>query len=137
MVSVMWLSVDQKLLFFFSYRRQFVQINQTCSSMQTIKCGVPQGPILGPLFFILYINDLPRTSKLTEPLLYADDTSIFFSNSNPNYLENVLNYELLNIDVCLKCNKLSINVQKTNYVIFRLSQRKVNHSFLSPLEVNL
>ena len=114
---------------YFSNRRQFVKINQTCSSTQTIKCGVPQGSILGPLFFILYINDLPRASKLTEPLLFADDTSIFFSNSNPNYLENVLNNELLNIDIWLKCNKLSINVQKTSYVIFRPSQRKVNHNF--------
>ena len=113
----------------FSYRRQFVQINQTCSSMQTIKCGVPQGPILGPLFFILYINDLPRASKLTEPLLFADDTSIFFSHSNPSYLENVFNNELLNIDVWSRCNKPSINVQKTNYVMFSPSERKVNHSF--------
>ena len=47
---------------YFSCRRQFVQINQTCSPTQTIKCGVPQGSILGPLFFILYINDLPRAS---------------------------------------------------------------------------
>ena len=114
---------------YFSCRRQFVQIDQTCSSTQTIKCGVPQGSILGPLFFILYINDLPRASKLTEPLLFADDTSIFFSHSNPDYLETVLNNELLNIDVWLRCNKLSINVQKTNYVVFCPSQRKVNHSF--------
>ena len=63
---------------YFSCRQQFVQINQTCSSMQTIKCGVPQGSILGPLFFILYINDLPKASKLTELLRFADDTSIFF-----------------------------------------------------------
>ena len=53
----------------------------------------------------------------------------FFSHSNPNYLENVLNNELLNIDVWLRCKKLSINVQKTNYVIFSPGQRKVNHSF--------
>ena len=118
---------------YFSYRRQFVQINQTCSSTQTIKCGVPQESILGPLFFILYINDLPRASKLTEPLLFADDTSIFFSNSNPSNLENVLNNELLNIDVWLKCDKLSINVQKTNYVIFRPSQRKGQSQFFSLL----
>lgn len=121
---------------YFACRRQFVQINQTCSPTQTIKCGVPQGSILGPLFFILYINDLPRASKLTEPLLFADDTSIFLSHSNPNYLENVLNNELLNIDVWLRCNKLSINVQKTNYVIFSPSQRKIT-VFLSPLGVNL
>ena len=83
--------------------------------------------------FILYINDLPRAFKLTEPLFFADDTSIFFLHSNPSYLENVLNNELLNINVWLKCNKLSINVQKTNYVIFRPSQRKVNHIFFSLL----
>ena len=98
---------------YFSYRRQFVRINQTCSSTQTIKCGVPQGSILGRLFFILYINDHPRASKLTESLLFADDTSIFFLNSNPNYFENVLNNELINIDVWLKCKRLSINVLKT------------------------
>ena len=96
---------------------------------QTIKCRVPQGSILGPLFFILYINDLPKVSKLTEPLLFAHDTSVFFSHSNPDYLDNVLNNELLSIDVWLRCNKLSINVQKTNYVIFHPSQRKINHSF--------
>ena len=57
--------------------------------MQTIKCGVPQGSILGPLFFILYINDLPKASKLTECLLFADDTSIFLSHSNHNYLKRM------------------------------------------------
>jgi len=116
---------------YFPCCRQFVQINQTCSSTLTIKCGVPQESILGPLFFILYIhvNDLPRASKLSELLLFADDTSIFFSHSNPKYLENVLNNEFLNIDVWSRCNKLSINTQKTNYVIFSPSQRRVNHSF--------
>ena len=123
MVSMVWLCSGLKATFF--RRRQFVQINQTCSSTQTIKCAVPQGSILGPLFFILYINDLPKVSKLTEPLLFAEDTSIFFSHSNPNYLENVLNNELVSIDVWLRCSKLSINVQKTNYVIFRPSQRKI------------
>ena len=49
--------------------------------------------VLGPLFFLLYINDLPKASRLTEFLHFADDTSISFSHSNPNYLENVLNNE--------------------------------------------
>ena len=52
-----------------------------------------------------------------------------FSHSNPNYLENVLNDELLTIDVWLRCNKLSVNIKKTNYVTFSPSQRKLNHSF--------
>ena len=62
-------------------------------------------------------------------LLFADDTSIFFSPSNPNYLENVLNNELLNIDVWLRCNKLLVNIKKTNYVAFSPSQKKLIHSF--------
>ena len=96
--------------------------------MQTIKCGVPQGSILGPLLFILYINDLPNASELTDPLLFADDTSIFYSHSNPNCLESVLNDELQNIDVWQKCNKLSVNIKKTNYVIFKPRQKKFTSS---------
>ena len=114
---------------FFYCCSQFVQFNQACSPMQTIKCGVPQGSILGPLLFILYINDLPNASELTDPLLFADDTSIFYSHSNPNCLESVLNDELQNIDVWPKWNKLSVNIKKTNYVIFKPRQKKFNSSF--------
>ena len=104
---------------YFSCRQQFkfVQFNQACSPKQIIKCGgVP------------YINDLPNASELTDPLLFADDTSIFYSHSNPNCLESVLNDELQNIDVWLKCNKLSVNIRKTNYVIFKPRQKKFNSS---------
>jgi len=59
--------------------------------MQTIKCGVPQGSILDPLFFMLNIDDLPNASEFTKLLLFADDTGIFYSHSNPNTLEFVLN----------------------------------------------
>ena len=97
--------------------------------MQAIKCGVPQGSILGPLFFILYINDLPNASELVELLLFADDTSIFYSHSNPNTLESVLNNELKNIETWLRCNKLSVNVRKTTYLIFKPWQKKCNHYF--------
>ena len=81
--------------------------------MQSIQCGVYQGSILGP--FCLYIDtkDLRKTSKLTELLLFAyDDTSIFFSHSKLNYLENVPNNKLHNVNICLRCNKLSINIKK-------------------------
>ena len=62
---------------------------------------------LGHLLFILYINDLPNASKLTDLLLFADHSSIFYSHLNPNSLESVLSDELQNIDVWLKCDKLS------------------------------
>ena len=123
---------------YFSCRQQFVQINQTCSLMQTIKGGAPQGSIVGPLFFILYINDLPKASKLTELLLFAEDTSIFFSQSNPNYLENVLNNELLNIDVWLRCNKLLVNIKQRQFMLTLVRVRGNSITvFLSLLEVNL
>ena len=122
---------------YFSCRQQFVQINQTCSSMQTVKCGVPQGSILGPWFFILYINDLPKASKLTGRLLFPDDKSILFSHSNPNYLENVLNNELLNIDVWLRWNSSQlISKRQIMLPLVRVRGNSIT-VFLSLLEVNL
>ncbi len=77
-----------------------------------------------PLFFILYINDLLNASKLTETLIFADDTSIFYSHSDPKYLESVMNEELNSFDIWMKCNKLSVNVKKANYIIFKSSRKK-------------
>ena len=97
--------------------------------MHTIKCGVPQGSILGPLLFILYINDLPNASKLTQPLLFADDTSIFYSHSDSSCLQSVLNEELQNFDVWLKGNNLSVNIKKTIYIVFKSTQKKLDYNF--------
>ena len=74
------------------------------SSYQTIKSGVPQGSILGPLFFILYINDISNASNLTESLIFADDTSLYYSHSDPSYLQSVMNDELHNFELWLKSN---------------------------------
>ena len=127
-------TLDRQILF---TKLEHYGINQTCSSMQTVKCGVPQGSILGPLFFILYINDLPKASKLTGRLLFPDDKSILFSHSNPNYLENVLNNELLNIDVWLRCNSSQlISKRQIMLPLVRVRGNSIT-VFLSLLEVNL
>ena len=99
LVSVTWLCSGSKATFLAAHN---LSNSIKLAPMQTIKCGVPQGSILAPLLFILYMNDLLNVSKLTDPLLFADDTSIFYCHSNPNCLESILNHdELQNIDVWL------------------------------------
>ena len=96
-----------------------------CVIMST-SIGVPQGSILGPLLFILYINDFSNALKLAESFLFADDTSVYYSRSDIKQLDTFLNSELQNIDIWMKSNKLSVNISKTNYLIFRPRQRKIN-----------
>ena len=78
-------------------RQQFVQFNGSHSSHHFIKCGVPQSSILGPLLFLIYINDICDVSKVLDFILFADDTYIFFSQKNVNVIEKTLNEELPNL----------------------------------------
>ena len=106
-------------------RQQFVEINDSKSDASRQICGVPQGSILGPLFFIIYINDLPACSNEVEFILFADDTSIFFEHNDLDVLTCHLNDQLRNVSTWLKANKLSINVKKTKLMIFRSRQKTV------------
>ena len=78
------------------------------------------------LFFIIYINDLPNVSSLTQSLLFADDTSIFCSHKDANHLVSIVNNELAKLVIWLKVNKLSLNLSKTNFMIFHPRRKKVN-----------
>ena len=75
--------------------------------------GVPQGSILGRLLFLLYINDLCNVCSTSVPLLYADDTNLFYKGKDIDTLVRGINFELGNISTWLKVNKLSLNVEKT------------------------
>jgi hypothetical protein len=93
--------------------------SQDVSDWQKVKQGVPQGSLLGPLLFLLYINDLPYLiNKISEPILYADDTSILCSNSDMVEREKVLKMILDKINKWFVVNWLSLNFNKTNCMHF-------------------
>ena len=92
--------------------------NNTKSNYEMVVCGVPQGSILGPILFLIYINDLYNVSKLMKFIIFADDTNMFLSNSNLDYLESVVNNELINLVKWFRANKLSLNVDKISFMIF-------------------
>ena len=107
-------------------RQQFVQFNDTSSSRHVIKCGVPQGSILGPLLFLLYINDLCNVSQVLDFILFADDTNIFFSHKDKYILEKTVNDELLKLTGWCLANKLSINYSKSKFMIFKPRQKNLD-----------
>ena len=104
---------------YLSNRKQYVTYNGISSVTKTVMCGVPQGSILGPLLFLIYINDLCSVCKHTFPILFADDTNLFSSGTEIKTLETNINNELSHISIWLKVNKLSLNIKKTHYMIFR------------------
>ena len=115
----------QALSFLKSYlsnRSQKCQIQGSVSSEKLIKCGVPQGSILGPLFFLLYINDLPQCLYKTKPRLFADDTNLTAFGDSITDLEAAVNSDLENIRKWLIANKLSLNVAKTEFMLIGSKQ---------------
>ena len=108
---------------YLSNREQYVSVNGYNSQNLNVTCGVPQGSVLGPLLFLIYINDIPNTSSKFAFYLFADDTSIYFESGNLEQLQKVVNSELKHIKKWLDANKLALNVDKTNFVIFHSPQK--------------
>ena len=108
-----------------------MEINGVKSGALPITTGVPQGSILGPLLFIIYINDFSLASQVFTFISYADDTILFSTLNNftntPNIDQNCLiNEELIKINEWLEINKLSLNIAKTKYMLFHMHNKKVN-----------
>ena len=99
-------------------RKQYVCYNNVSSSLMNVTCGVPQGSILGPLLFILYVNDIANCSSILYFILFADDTNIFYSSKSHSDLMKIINEELAKLSDWFRANKLSLNAKKTNYIIF-------------------
>ena len=108
---------------FMHNRRQYVHINDVDSSTFEIKYGIPQGSVLGPLLFIIYINDFSNVLTKLKSVHYADDTTLYFSGGSVEEVVDVVNGELKEVDSWLICNRLSINFKKTHYMI--ISNRNV------------
>ena len=127
---------------YFSNRYQYVKTDDVESSLLEVKTGIPQGSILGPLIFSIYINDLVKVSNIFKFLMYADDTTIYFSLEDlQDNKAFIINKELEKVNVWLKLNKLTINTEKTKFIIFHNQwkivnplQLQINNKILVPVE---
>ena len=127
--------VDYRALKWFdsylSDRQQKCIVNAELSGSRAVTCGVPQGSLIGPLLFLIYINDLPNCLTKALPRMYADDTSISIAASSLSELELALNAELANLHEWLNVNKLSLNIAKTEFMLTGSRQRlatTIDHS---------
>ena len=111
---------NQRITNYLMNRKQYVVVDNQASSMQFIKCGVPQGSVLGPVLFLLFINDIYNVSNLLKFVLFADDTNIFCSNENIAVIQDTL----AKLFVWFSTNKLSLNLGKNKlYVVSRKTTR--------------
>ena len=106
-------------------RKQAVYCNNCYSHLKSIDKGVPQGSVLGPILFLVYINDIVNTSEIFKFVIYADDTTLFLKDKNLDSLHSKLNLELNNVKSWVHANKLIINVSKTSFIFFQ--NRSVNN----------
>jgi len=107
--------------------RQYVTIGSTKSDDTLITRGVPQGSVLGPLLFLLCIKDLSKFSSVFDFHIFADNTNLFYSNSNLAELESIVNYNLKMVSDWLMANKVSLNIDKTNFIFFHPPQKVKGH----------
>ena len=116
---------------------QCIAYDDKQSPCLNITCGVPQGSILGPLLFLIYVNDFSKASTVLSEVMFADDTNLFLSHKNIETLFKEVNRELGNVTVWFKANKLSLNVNKTKWSLFHpVSKKRYLPKVLPDLSIN-
>ena len=105
-----------------SNRKQFIFV-------KIVKCGVPQGSILGPLFFLIFVNKLNSSTKVLDPVLFADDTNLFCSGNNIGALFETANQELSQINDWFLANKLSMHVENNKIYVISKTYRSRKYPF--------
>ena len=105
-----------------------MSIGNVASEHESITCGAPQGSVLGSLSFLLYINDFNNSASKLKVHLFKDDSNLFCSDNSLQNLEIIINEQLDLVSRWLCANKLSLNFEKSDFVIFYPLQKKVNYS---------
>ena len=103
---------------YMSHRKQNIAFNEESTSCQTIMIEVPQRSTLGPLIYLNYVNKLHRVSTCINPIMFADKANLFYSSKNIKTLFGAMNVEPIKSSECLKIKKLSINIDKTDFILF-------------------
>ena len=119
-----------------TYPIEYTSFKNCSSNYSLITHGVPQGSILGPLLFLIYINDIVKSSTSLDYVMYADDTTLFYTQPNLNNFEDNTNHELEKVSNWFKVNKLVVNLSKTNYIVFH-SKPCNDHNTLNAISLSI
>ena len=120
-----------------SNRKQFISYGDFKTEMEVVKCDVPQGSILGPFLFLIFMNDLNNSTKVLNPVLFAEDKNLYCSKGKIRTLFKTASQELNQINDWFPANKLSLNVEKTKYMLFHKVTDQNNIPLKLPRENSL